>query len=373
MGKGSRAKSFYPYKPVWRRGAVLRKMSPMPILVAVGLSWMENMFRFLVAVSAFALLPACAHLPEWPALALLKHSGGGPPQTVYHFDWELSGSRAVTPLQVFDDGRRTWLQFAPQQAVPAIFNHSAGTDLPLPYVQEGPYVVLPGVWGRLVLRRGAQESLLRRLQPAAQTQAQHGASSASAASGLISSDVVPEPVSPAPPTAISAAANVPGFVPAATSTADAALAQVAGSAAPSALTPESGGPAGVAQLTAPSFALQVAGEGSHALADPPSFQSDLMERYEVSPSDQTLRAALDRWARKAGWTFQPEHWAVDADIPIVGSAHFEQPFKLAVRELVASTEMADRPLQPCFYSNRVLRIVPYAQRCDRGTGVARSS
>src|SRR5690606_27376176 len=120
----------------------------------------------------------------------------------------------------------------------------------------------------------------------------------------------------------------------------------------------------IAQLTAVSFQSGMA----H-----PDAAGDPVERYEVSPADQTLRAALDRWARVAGWTFQPEHWAVDADIPIVGSARFEQPFKLAVRELVASTEMADRPLQPCFYSNRVLRIVPYAQRCDRGAGAARSS
>jgi len=75
--------------------------------------------------------------------------------------------------------------------------------------------------------------------------------------------------------------------------------------------------------------------------------------------------ALSRWARTAGWTFEADHWAVDADIPIVGSATFHSGFELAVQDLVASTELADRPLQPCFYANRVLRIVPYAQSCDR--------
>jgi hypothetical protein len=90
--------------------------------------------------------------------------------------------------------------------------------------------------------------------------------------------------------------------------------------------------------------------------------------FEVSPKDDTLRAALARWARIAGWTFDVEHWAVDADIPIVGSARFDASFKPAVQQLVAATELADRPLQPCFYSNQVLRIVPYAQSCDRTAG-----
>ncbi|KAA0912049.1 hypothetical protein FQ179_08245 [Pusillimonas sp. ANT_WB101] len=95
--------------------------------------------------------------------------------------------------------------------------------------------------------------------------------------------------------------------------------------------------------------------------------------YRVSPQDVTIRQALGRWARQAGWTFEPEHWAVDVDIPISGSAVFETDFKQAVRQLVAATELADRPLQPCFYSNQVLRIVPFAQACDRGLSASGAS
>jgi hypothetical protein len=87
--------------------------------------------------------------------------------------------------------------------------------------------------------------------------------------------------------------------------------------------------------------------------------------FEATPSDGNLRRALGRWARSAGWTFEPEHWAVDVDIPLAGSAAFGPDFVPAVRELLAATELGDRPLQPCFYANRVLRVVPLAQRCDR--------
>jgi len=87
--------------------------------------------------------------------------------------------------------------------------------------------------------------------------------------------------------------------------------------------------------------------------------------FRVTPDDRNFRLALVRWAGLAGWTFRPEHWAVEVDIPITGSASFDAEFKSAVRDLIATTEMAERPLQPCFYANQVLRIVAYAQPCDR--------
>lgn len=90
-----------------------------------------------------------------------------------------------------------------------------------------------------------------------------------------------------------------------------------------------------------------------------------MSPFRAAPPDATLRAVLARWADAAGWTFQPQHWAVDVDIPLAASADFPGDFKSAVRGLLASTELADKPLQPCFYGNRVLRVVPLAQSCTR--------
>ena len=100
---------------------------------------------------------------------------------------------------------------------------------------------------------------------------------------------------------------------------------------------------------------------------------NLSASYQVGPQDGNLRQALSRWARAAGWTFEPEHWAVDGDIPITGSTRFDYGFKRSVQDLVASTELSEKPLQPCFYSNKVLRIVPYAQACDRSADPARMS
>ncbi|MDH4602345.1 toxin co-regulated pilus biosynthesis Q family protein [Pseudomonas syringae] len=87
--------------------------------------------------------------------------------------------------------------------------------------------------------------------------------------------------------------------------------------------------------------------------------------WEVTPKDRTMREALKKWASTAGWTFQPEHWAVPVDIPLTAGASFRGDFKTAVRQLISSTELSETPLQPCFYSNRVVRVVPINEMCDR--------
>src|SRR5690606_11130746 len=37
--------------------------------------------------------------------------------------------------------------------------------------------------------------------------------------------------------------------------------------------------------------------------------------FQVSPADGNVRRALGRWAHAAGWTFEADHWDVDAAIP----------------------------------------------------------
>jgi len=114
----------------------------------------------------------------------------------------------------------------------------------------------------------------------------------------------------------------------------------------------------VPMLPAEAPSHPAAPQASPAPADPPA-------GYRAGAPDATLRAVLSRWAGDAGWLFEPQHWAVDADIPLAGKADFPGDFKTAVRQLLAATELADRPVQPCFYSNKVLRVVPVTQACDR--------
>lgn len=80
---------------------------------------------------------------------------------------------------------------------------------------------------------------------------------------------------------------------------------------------------------------------------------------------ETVRSAVDRWAKQAGWTFGPEHYIVPVDIPVVGTFAMPSDFKAAIRVLLDSTDLGDTPVQPCFYSNQVIRVVLRQERCDR--------
>lgn len=91
-------------------------------------------------------------------------------------------------------------------------------------------------------------------------------------------------------------------------------------------------------------------------------------RFEVLGSDRTIREVLQRWARGSGWTHDPVHWALQRDFPVQGTASaesFPSTFKDAARVLLSSTEGSDLPVQPCFYTNNVVRVVPQAEVCDR--------
>jgi hypothetical protein len=89
--------------------------------------------------------------------------------------------------------------------------------------------------------------------------------------------------------------------------------------------------------------------------------------FHVTPADKTLREALVRWSKQASWVHEPVHWTPGFDLPITASSTFGGDYKVAVRGLLSVTEMGGAPLQPCFYSNRVLRVVPKSELCDRTT------
>lgn len=271
------------------------------------------MIRILGAVGLILGLAGCATTDDgawWRAWTAAAPAAGR-----YHFDWRLSGDADLAPLQVFDDGHDTWLQYPADQAAPAVFSRTAAGDRLLRVRRSGDYLVLRGVPEHLLMRGGLSQAEARRMTGDAPD-----ASTGGAAEQDLLDTVVP--------------------------------------------------------VVAQSLALPVA-PSSPDLAQAPSVKSPpsvpapapvpvpVTRPFDVTPADGNLRRALTRWAALAGWTFQAEHWAVDVDIPLAGSAVFDDTFRSAVCSLLAATELGDRPVQPCFYANQVLRVVPLAQRCDR--------
>lgn len=92
--------------------------------------------------------------------------------------------------------------------------------------------------------------------------------------------------------------------------------------------------------------------------------------FDVSSTDKTVRDVLVRWSKSSGWKHDQFHWTLARDYPIEGTASADQfggDFKNAVRALLSSTESTDVPVQPCFYTNLVVRVVPKAELCDRNS------
>jgi hypothetical protein len=72
----------------------------------------------------------------------------------YDFSYTSAGDASARPIQVFDDGKSTYMQFRAGMAVPAIFSMATGSPQLLVPTQEGPYVRIAEVYGSLLLQIG---------------------------------------------------------------------------------------------------------------------------------------------------------------------------------------------------------------------------
>ena len=242
------------------------------------MAWQASLSMVLCAVLVGCSTPRASWFPQPTA-----RTAGQAPGPV-DFNWVLSGEKLVGPLQVFSDGAQTWMQWRPNQTLPAILAMQESGYAVVEYRRQDPYTIISGVYPSLLFRAGHHWSKATRV-------------------------ALTEP----PPNA--GQGN------------------------------RSNAPDSQQKSVANSPRIQVA--------------------YAVSRADQHLRQALGRWANLSGWRFDPEHWSIDVDIPVSAEAFFSDDFVDSVQSLLSSTELSDRPVQPCFYTNQVLRVVPLAEACDR--------
>lgn len=76
----------------------------------------------------------------------------------YNFKYSISGSRVITPLKIFDDGRFTYFEFRDKNApVPAFFGvDDDGNESIINYQVSGDYIVVERVEARFTLRLGKE-------------------------------------------------------------------------------------------------------------------------------------------------------------------------------------------------------------------------
>lgn len=332
------------------------------------------MIRLSVILSICVGIAGCAADGSWGAAwPFVPAAGSGHEPGHWSFSWELSGERRIAPVQVFDDGHRTWLQMRPGQHLPVVFRGTPAGNQWVNPRREGDYLILDGVWPELHFRGGSLEARARRLTVRPDLEADtvvrnhSGEGGASALIGPgdetqaeVQALAVAEPES-RHELAADAIQGVSGE--------GAAAAAAAASMPPASMASASSADTGVIALTQTSF-VPLAGQPVPLVSQ--TLPVPVTPSFAITLQDATFRQALQRWAHLAQWTFASEHWDVDVDIPISAAATFDGSFETAVQSLLAATELTDRPLQPCFYSNHVLRVVPYAQSCDRSGG-ARAS
>lgn len=304
----------------------------------------------------------------------------------YDFAYRVSGDRRVAPQQVFDDGVSTYLQFFPGQVLPALIAvGSDGSQRLLTHAQLGPYVTVSGTHVGLLAQLGNVRAAIDYTGKAARVAGEDegGLPMAQPASAPVSPAVSP-PVAAAtssftPPWATPASAQAAASalvstrsVSLASSPASVRVSAAALSAplvtATSLDVSSSTTPSTAAQRTEPSRDIKPVTASSDAVVAEPwplAPSTPLAKPFEATLADQNLRRSLGRWAIQAGWTFRAEHWTPDVDIAVSAPAVFGSDFKTAVRALLAGTELSAKPLQPCFYSNLVLRVVAQTERCDR--------
>lgn len=95
--------------------------------------------------------------------------------------------------------------------------------------------------------------------------------------------------------------------------------------------------------------------------------------FDVRLTDRSIREVLVRWSKSALWVHESVHWTLDSDFPVEAAAdasQFTADYRTAVRRLLAGTENTERPAQPCFYSNGVMRVILKSQFCDRSSAAA---
>jgi hypothetical protein len=266
-------------------------------------------------------------------------------QTRFDFSYAISDSR----INVFDDGQTTRLQLPEGLVLPAVIARTPSGEQILTPRRDGVDLVVDGVHAQLALV-WANNRQVKIQYTGSISETRQGRAAAHAA---------------LPPTQTSQALAAPIHVPTALPAArEKALSTAVDEAA---------------QGSAPRLQVQVQPVAAFMVPDPGdksvAVVTTAAEQAPVKPTvtattfsvrqRDTIRETLARWAKDAGWTHLPEHYTVDFDIQLLGTVEPYADFRTGVRSLLATTSMTERPLQPCFYSNQVLRVVLRTQRCDQ--------
>ncbi|CAB3835608.1 hypothetical protein LMG2828_01201 [Achromobacter piechaudii] len=323
---------------------------------------MQHRLTHLLATVWLALLT--------PIAATAQPEFAAPIPAVYEFNWKQSGDSGISPVQIFDNGSRVYLQFAPGTEIPAIFADAPGGRILLAWEAQSPYIVVPHMESRLAFRLGRREALAWRAglppegsytgmttparvtgsaaTPATREQLAFRRTAADAAAGP---DLSYKPIVVAAPPVQAPAQPIVPSVPDGSSL-SAFMGAAIGGPVPEDHSPGAGHPANVAtaQSNGPT-AIETVDLGPVAVTTPPPPP----EQSWHAAVGQTVQQTLDAWAQEAGW--QPVKWQPEFDYVIEAPATFRGAFWDAANDLLSAYDTAKRKFRGLAYrDNKVLEV-----------------
>lgn len=301
---------------------------------------------------ALAIIIPSACIADTPAkMQLGMLPGANANVSDLDFRYRFSGDSSLKPLRVYNNSITTTIEFAhtPDNKPPTLQIKGVGKYLnsTVKFFNEPDRLIVDGLFDSAELVYSGTKKGSVTIERLVKT----GTSS----KGLILPPLKPEPVQAQPKIA-----DLPVNAPSAPRLGGLAVVQPVPT--PPVVLAE--GFAKTDTSTASAAPISIVSASPIAVA-PPKPVPPPVPTWTVSPQDRTIREALKNWTLRAGWTFEPEYWTLPMDIPVTASATFSGDFKSAVRQLIAATELSDTPSQPCFYQNRVVRVVPINQVCDQ--------
>lgn len=264
-------------------------------------------------------------------LILLALSGVAGAET-YDFSYASGGDPRLTPLQVFDNGKQTWLQIPQLQPLPAVFAVTTAGEVLLPTRTEGQMLIVDRVEQQLAIVLGGARASVRYVGKGQQ----RGSETAmfGKAEPVKVSGAAPAPVPAQQILAGRQSPPAPSEKPVATPI----LSRSGSAAKPS--EPE------------PITELPPVATAQEEVAD---------ESWEVRPEDGDLETLLQRWADKAGWQLS---WEAAKRYSVKFRASFPGSFEEAAKEAILPFTRGTDPIKGCAYDNNVLRVVTKPTVCE---------
>lgn len=270
----------------------------------------------------------------------LKHESNAPS---FNFSYRIAGDRAAAPLQAFDDGKKTHLQFRKLNSVPAMFADTPAGKILLKegsdYVIHPPFVVLHKIEPEIMLVMNRRRAFVSyKGQPVdaiVQTPAMYGAKQPMTINGSVRPPEAAEALASrpdTPPKPIAATASSNDIVPLASSLS-------AGET--------------VVPVTPAKNAQQ--NDAPTAASEVQQMQPVPAQEWKITATDKSVRHLLERWGKAAGWAVS---WEVPRKVPTSFEATFSGTFDVAVDKLMHALRGSDYPLIGCLYEeNKVVRVL----------------